>query len=241
MYCRRDADIVVLLDVSVGMKPCLDAVRQRVGAFMDWLSSEVPGRWRLKVCGYRDQVKDGTNWWVENPFVRHVAAAQAQLAAPNMEATGGGSGSESLLDALYTLAKMEQGGPDEAEGPDRWRSRAKADRMVVFVTDAAFKTSMTLPEVAGGTVSDVHDALSASRIRLFGIAPEWAGYAELACYDAAQVEFYATLAAAPALAGLGKEGDCSEAKAVSAAALAAAVGLLDPVLAFVLARGNSLS
>jgi len=218
-------DIVFLLDVTGSMGPCIGAVKDGLNTFITSLTtgdanSESPIKdWRLKVVGYRDQAKDGTNWWVENPFVRDVAAAQAQLAAPNMAASGGGDEPESLLDALYKLSKMEQSGPDDAEAPDRWRFRQKAARVVAFFTDATFKTPLTLPEAVGGTVSDVHVAIAGSRIRLFGLAPEWEGYNELAAGDKMQFEYYATCKDTPALAGLGKDGD--EGKAAMNAAVAA--------------------
>lgn len=217
-------DIVVLMDISGSMQPCIDAVKSSVAAFVQTLESkdannESPIRdWRMKVCGYRDQTCDA-KWFVDNPFVRDVASVQAQLAASRMQASGGGDEPESLLDALYKIAKMEQSGIQDAENPDRWRARGTCARAVVFFTDATFKTPMTLPEAAGGGVDDVINAIMASKIILCGFCPEWEGYYELASVDRAEIDFIARLAETPALAGLGKPGE--EGRAAQSAALTA--------------------
>ena len=116
--------------------------------------------WRVKIVGYRDQPANPSDWFVDTPFVRDVAAVQAQLSAPNMQASGGGDETESLLDALFKLAMMEQAGARDAEDAGRWRERGTSIRAIIFLTDATFKTPMTIPEAAGGGVEDV------KRIRL---------------------------------------------------------------------------
>jgi len=205
-------DIVVLLDVSGSMQECIDAVKGSISTFITGLAAkdannESPIKdWRMKICGYRDHQAGESTWFVDNPFVRDAAAVQAQLSAGNMQAFAGGDEPESLLDALYKVAKMEQAGVQDAEDAGKWRARGTAARAVIFFTDATFKTPMTIPEAVGGGVSDVITALVSSRIILCGFCPEWEGYLELASADRAEFDFVATVSDTPALAGLGKPG-----------------------------------
>lgn len=217
-------DIVVLLDVSGSMQSCIDAVKGSVAAFIGSLSGEDPNNevpvkdWRIKICGYRDHEADGANWFVDNPFVEDVAGVQAQLEGSGMMASGGGDEPESLLDALYTLAKMEQSSVQESADPHKWRVRGTAARVVIFFTDATFHSPMTIEQASGGTVADVITAIMANRIILCGFCPEWEGYFELASVDRAEFEFVATEQDTPALAGLGKAGDAGTAAQKAAAA-----------------------
>jgi hypothetical protein len=188
-------DLVFLLDVSGSMQECIDAVKGSIGSFINTLSSanannEMPVKdWRIKICGYRDHADDSNDWFVDHPFVRDVPTLLAQLDAPTMQASGGGDEPESLLDALYKVAKMEQAGAQETDLPDRWRPRGAATRVVVFFTDASFKSPMTIPEGAGGAVQDVIAAVMGSRIILCGFAPETEGYMELATADRTEMNF----------------------------------------------------
>ena len=79
------ADVVFLIDVSGSMKPCIDALRKNIEAFIDSLSkgeanNAAPVRdWRGKVVGYRDieaAQSEGLPWIVDNPFVRDAARAE---------------------------------------------------------------------------------------------------------------------------------------------------------------------
>ncbi len=177
------------------MQECIDAVKGSIGSFINTLSSknannDMPVKdWRIKICGYRDHEDDPSDWFVDHPFVRDVPTLQAQLGSPTMQASGGGDEPESLLDALYKVAKMEQSGAQEGEMPDRWRPRGAATRVVVFFSDASFKTPMTIQEAAGGAVQDVIAAVMGSRIILCGFAPETEGYLDLAAADRTEMNF----------------------------------------------------
>lgn len=227
-------DIVILLDVTGSMQECIDAVKGSIGNFINTLSTKDANNenpikdWRIKVCGYRDQQQDPEGWFINNPFVREVEAVKTYIAAENMQARSGGDEPESLLDALYKLANMEEAGIQDGDCPDKWRALGTASRVVIFFTDATFKNPMTLAEASGGSVVDVGTGIMAKRIGLFGFVPEWEGYEALGTIDKAQVTFVATKSESPALAGLGKtgeEGRAAQKAAVSA--LAAKAG--DPV------------
>jgi len=219
-------DLVILLDVSGSMQECIEALKGNIRDFVMQMSNKDANNdspikdWRLKVCGYRDQQADGTNWFVDNPFVRDVAAVQSQLTAANMQHHGGGNEPESLLDALWKLAKIEQSGAQDEESPDKWRARGTATRIIVFFTDATYNTPMTLPEAAGGGVADVISALMAAKIIPVGFVPEWSGYLDLAACDPSEMTAYVKVESCPAIAKLGSSreegGEAAQAAAVQA-------------------------
>jgi hypothetical protein len=206
-------DIVILLDVSGSMQACIDAVKSSVSTFIEGLSSrdandEAPIKdWRIKVCGYRDQKVNATDWFVDNPFVRDVPSVQAQIAAANLQASGGGDEPESLLDALYKLATIGEAGVQDTEDPYKWRVRGTSARTIIFFTDASFNQPMTLPEAAGGGIEDVLTLLMSNRIIVCGFCPEWEGYGLLGSLDGCQINLVARIADTPALTGLGKPGE----------------------------------
>ena len=219
-------DIVVLLDVTGSMQECVDAVKGSISTFITSLGAKDANNdspikdWRMKICGYRDHQAQESNWFVDNPFVRDIAAIQAQLSNPNLNATGGGDEPESLLDALYKLAKTDQAGAQDAEDASKWRARGTAARAVIFFTDATFKTPMTIPEAAGGGVSDVITAITTNKIILCGFCPEWSGYLELGTVDRAEIDPVVKVSEMPVLEHLGKPGDAGN------AAMVASVGAL---------------
>lgn len=224
-------DIVVLLDVSGSMQECIEAVKGSISTFINNLQSKDANNgspikdWRMKICGYRDHQHSEANWFTDNPFVRDVAAVQAQVSAANMQAEGGGDEPESLLDALYKLAKMDVAGPQDHEDPNKWRARGTAARAVIFFTDATFKNPMTIPEAGGGGIPDVITAILSGDIILCGFCPEWHGYSEIGVVDKALIDYVAHISDTPALAGLGKPGD------EGMAAMQASIGALKAMVA----------
>jgi len=179
---RGVADIVFVVDVTGSMQPCIDALRENIKVFIDTLASTDANNgspvkdWRGRVVGYRDVKADGErDWIIDNPFVRDPAALKAQLAS--LEARGGGDEPESLLDALYRVAKCEDSAKGEPESDRKWRYRGAAARVVVVFTDATYHPMMSIPEAAGGTGADAKNAMIQTKIRLSVFAPE------LPCYD----------------------------------------------------------
>jgi hypothetical protein len=190
------ADIVFMVDVSGSMKPCIDALRTNIEAFIDSLSkgeanNAPPVRdWRGKVVGYRDieaAQSEGLPWIVDNPFVRDAAALKAQLA--ELRAEGGGDEPESLLDALFKTASMDATPKgSQSEDPGKWRYRSDAARVVVVFTDAPFKETMSIQEAKGGSLQDVANIVMANRIILSLFAPNFEGYDRLSQIDKSEWE-----------------------------------------------------
>lgn len=167
-------DIVFLLDATGSMQPCIDALKTNIFTFVNSLTvkgtnNENPVKhWRARVIGYRDYRCDKVPF-EDKPFVEDAAALKSQLT--NLEATGGGDEPESLLDALYKIATMEQTPKGSTVlDPQKWRYRSDAARVVVAFTDASYHATMEQPH--GGTVTDLINALHNNRIILNLFAPE---------------------------------------------------------------------
>ena len=190
------ADLVFVVDVTGSMAPCIDALRKNIETFTDSLSrgdsnNAAPVRdWRAKVVGYRDfecADADGMPWFVDNPFVRDVAALKAQLGA--LKAGGGGDEPESLLDTLFKVASMPAVPKGtQIEDPAKWRYRSDAARVVIVFTDASFKETMSIPEAKGGSLQDVANVVMANRIILSIFAPNFEGYDRLSQIDKSEWE-----------------------------------------------------
>ena len=190
------ADVVFLIDISGSMAPIIDALRKNIESFVDSLSSggannAAPVRdWRGKVVGYRDieaAQAEGLEWLEDHPFVRDASALKAQLAS--LRAEGGGDEPESLLDALYKVAKMDASPKgSQSEDSNKWRYRSDAARVVVVFTDAPFKETMSLQEVKGGALQDVANVIMANRIILSLFAPNFEGYDRLSQIDKSEWE-----------------------------------------------------
>lgn len=186
------ADLVFLIDVSGSMGPVIEDLVKNVSTFVDSLTTKdannsCPIRdWRGKVVGYRDIECDGSDWLVDNPFVRDAGDLKVQLA--KLKAEGGGDEPESLLDAIYRVATMsatEKG----SELPDRWRYRRDATRVVIVFTDASYKTSFAMPDSGGiGGLGDVKNAITANRIVLAVFSPEMPCYDKFSDVDGSEFE-----------------------------------------------------
>lgn len=184
----KAVDIVFLIDARGGMQPCIDALKNNIGLFFGKFEefgpkSEKPRHnWRARVIGYRDVEADGAGWYDGNPFVRGVPAVEAQL--DSLQATGGGDGADSLLDALYKVAKFGNTGKDgQEESPEMWRDHRQARRCVIVFTDAPFHETTTLPEAPGLAWVDIAGIAMQERLHIFLFAPEMDCHDNLACID----------------------------------------------------------
>jgi len=177
-------DIVFLLDVTGSMQPCIDALKNNIGTFIDTLTTkgannESPVKhWRAKAVGYRDFRHD-REVFVDAPFVEDPTILKSQLAA--LKAEGGDDEPESLLDALHRVATLPAAAKGAQPDADKWRYRSEAARVVVAFTDASYHPTMEQPK--GGTVSDVINALHSNRIILNLFAPEMPCHDELSKAD----------------------------------------------------------
>jgi hypothetical protein len=192
------ADIVFLIDISGSMQPCLDALKKNIGLLVDHMTNSGPDAdafvmdWRIKVCGYRDAMMDGQNWWQEHPFTSDLVQVRHDLAT--LEATGRGDGPTSLLDALWNLAKMPAGSCQGAEvDANTWRHFCDARRCVFAFTDNSCHMVKVSPEARGATFFDVAREVMVARLRLFLFCPEADCYYEVGCIDRSEIEVVGTL------------------------------------------------
>lgn len=178
-------DIVFLLDITGSMQHCIDAMKQNIASFIDFLTTknannQTPVKhWRAKVVGFRDFEEDGEPY-VDHPFVEDADALKAQL--NSLAAQRGGDEPESLLEALYKVATMGQS--DKGAGQfdaNKWRYRGDAARVVIVFTDASYKEKMVQPP--GGTFEDVVNACHGNRLILSIFAPQMDCYDKLSAID----------------------------------------------------------
>jgi hypothetical protein len=161
-------DLVILIDVTASMKPCMEALKKNISSLIETLENlknhndekQFPN-WRMMIAGYRDAVANPSNWFVQFPFTNDVNQLYANLSHPDMECKGGGDEPESLLDALYKLtADMPHTGNEDEPDGLKWRSNLRpvsCRRVISFFTDASFKPVTAIP--LGKTASDIADAI----------------------------------------------------------------------------------
>lgn len=184
------ADIVFLIDATGSMQPSINDIKANIKAFFRTLQTpDANGApcvkdWRARVIGYRDAEHD-REWLVKNPFVRDVAQVEAQLDA--LEAKEGGDEPESLLDALYLVAKC--GSTDKGaqeQDPEKWRYVSEAARCVVIFTDASYKPKTSIPEAAGLSFEDIKNFIDAEHLRISIYAPQMSCHDDLGSIDAVE-------------------------------------------------------
>lgn len=191
------ADIVFLIDTSGSMKPCLTALTQNVGRLIETMvnpganSAATVTDWRAKVVGYRDAKADGDLWWTETPFTSDMAQIRADLAA--LEPKGGGDEPESLLDALWKLARTPVTEKGAVPDPAAWRHRHDAVRCIIVFTDASTHMATSIPEASGATSDDVIREVLNAKFRLFFFCPEAECYHVLSTIDGVEMDFVGSL------------------------------------------------
>ena len=191
------ADIVFLIDISGSMQVCIDALKNNIGVLVENMvnpganASAVVTDWRIKVCGYRDASQDGSLWWEEKPFTPDVSQVRADIDA--LEAKGGGDEPESLLDGLWTLAKLPAAAKGEAADANSWRHHHDAARCVIAFTDASCHMVTSIPEAGGATFDDVAREVMAARLRLSLYAPETDCYQTVSAIDKCEWEMVGSL------------------------------------------------
>jgi len=174
-------DIVFLIDATGSMEPAINDLKSNIKSFFNSLSaadangSAVVKDWRARVIGYRDVAAD-SEWYIDNPFVRDTAKIEKQL--DSLDADGGGDEPESLLDALYKIAKFGSTPKcAQEEDPLKWRYRSEAARVVVIFTDASFHGRTSLSEAPNLDWKEIANLVMQEKLRLSVYAPA------MECYD----------------------------------------------------------
>ncbi len=174
-------DIVFLIDATGSMQPAIDDLKRNIKMFFNQLAkgddngNAIVKDWRARVIGYRD-VNVDDEWYIDNPFVRDPKEIERQLDA--IEADGGGDEPESLLDALYKVAKFGSTPKMvQEEDPTMWRYRSDAARIVIVFTDASFHPTTSLGEAPNLDWTEIANLIMQEKLRLSIYAPQ------MDCYD----------------------------------------------------------
>lgn len=180
-------DIVFLIDATGSMQPAINDLKKNIKLFFNQLNaSDENGTpmvkdWRARVIGFRDVIAD-REWYIDNVFTRDPNEIERQL--DEIKADGGGDEPESLLDALYKVAKF--GSTPKAaqeEDPTKWRYRSDAARIVIVFSDASFHGTTSLPEAPGLDWQEVANLVMQEKLRLSLYAPQMSCYDDLSQID----------------------------------------------------------
>ena len=180
-------DIVFLMDTTGSMQPAIDDLKKNIKLFFSQLNASdengtpVVKDWRARVIGFRDVLVDN-EWYIDNKFTRDPAEIEKQLDA--LRADGGGDEPESLLDALYKVAKFGST-PKAAQEEDdtKWRYRSDAARIVIVFSDASFHPTTSLAEAPGLDWKEIANLVMQEKLRLSIYAPQMNCYDDLSQID----------------------------------------------------------
>jgi hypothetical protein len=177
---RGVADIVLLIDSTESMKPCIDGLKQNIKeAFIKVLEGGGAGggqrplqaiKWRARVISYRDVTADGDKWIeLTNGFVEKADDLRAQLDA--MIAMGGGDPEETALDAIYMAIK-----------DTKWRDKYEAHKYILLFSDADTKGTMhegVVEQDESLEIDHLIHLLVMNRIKVYAVVPETDNYKKL--------------------------------------------------------------
>jgi hypothetical protein len=170
---KGSVDIVVCLDVTGSMAPCIEKLKTHIGrmvhelergAAIEEYQRVIVSDWRIRILGFRDlRFTQHPAMIEDHPFVTTILDVLAQLADPWLRAIGGGGdGPESSLDALYRAASRSA-----------WRRKEDAGRYVLLFTDA-FPISRLHPSTVGQGPDDLKwlvQTLKYNKVRPILFAP----------------------------------------------------------------------
>jgi hypothetical protein len=201
MSTKGVVDVVFCLDASDSMKPCIDGVKAHISSFLEGLKADRQRTWDVRFdflahCAL---------------FTDHGTIGHAHFSLfHNVNNVGEGN---SVLDALYNSQQGRGGrffttdieefkrGLDEIEvagdeGPlvaldscldFPWRNVDECHRVIIFMTDEPFETSSN-PDMERGFLEEILQKTQDLRVLLFIVAPDSAGYEELAEVDKSEYE-----------------------------------------------------
>jgi hypothetical protein len=131
-------DLVICLDITGSMAPCIKGLRRNLGGFVEALESPYYNEgaqcvtkvtsWTMRLVPYRDFNFTKTYAPIidDFPFVSDEEQVKAQIDDPRVKAVGGGGdGPESTLDAMFRAARDSE-----------WRQQQATKRFVIVFTDA---------------------------------------------------------------------------------------------------------
>ena len=200
MSTKGVADVVFCLDASDSMQPCIDSVKTHISSFLEGLKSDRQRSWdvRFDFLAHYAGLGEGGN----------VGHGHFSLYHDGEQGEG-----DDAISALYPAGQGRRGrffttdldefkrGLDKVkvqsdEGPlialdssldFPWRKAAECHRVVIFMTDEPFETSVA-PEVERPFLEEIQQKTQDLRVLLFIVAPESPLYEELAEVDKSEYE-----------------------------------------------------
>jgi hypothetical protein len=149
-------DLVLLMNLSESMKPCLVALQQEIEtvfSYLNDLSHELDYsqldfsitplimRARLKFLGYKGSAIDGSEEWLESPFFEkssHIIDSLNQL-----ELKSGEAEKIPLLESLFKLSKINKADDNTMPDKNSWSPDKEGKqtnfRFVIAFTDVGFE------------------------------------------------------------------------------------------------------
>ena len=170
MQKKGVADIVLCVDISGSMKPCVDSLIDNIQLLFEQMTNNPnrPLTWRARIVSYGDLDVDPTDVAMNNsnPFTSDVNEIKQQLAAlkPLVEKEGGGDEPENTLDAIFLAARDSQ-----------WKTLGEATRFIIVFSDATPKPELhasTVEKNQDKSVNEVTNFLLNQKIRLYLWVPE---------------------------------------------------------------------
>lgn len=193
-------DIVLMIDLSESMKPCLDAIKDQIALlisrldhysgeidYSQWQGSIVPKitRWRIKICGYREPYPARPDYWEESPFMNSTSSIAAYLAS--VQCAGGNDATRPLLDGLWKLAHTPVGSEGALTDCQSWspihEDGQRNQRMVLVFSDADSYVKTKYTEPVKAVLSNVLVAANAANLSVNLYAPESDCHLEICMLD----------------------------------------------------------
>ena len=158
---KTQADIVFCIDATGSMQPCIDGVKQGIGALVEGLKTTANVDYRLRLVGFRDK-HDPTaahEPWTLTEFTPDAEDFLGRLG--DLQAFGGGDAPESSLDALYLAIHSD------------WRRRGTYKCVVLLTDEDAHPTlhSSTYSRPDNTIARVIQDFQELSHVMLHMIVP----------------------------------------------------------------------
>jgi len=169
-------DIVLLVDATGSMGPCIDALKRNIKALFQMIEHDpqMPIKdWRAKVVGYRDYDDNQERWLDDNDFVNNdISSLEMQI--DGLEVFGGGDEPEGLIDAFAYILDMKHN-KEVFEHADMWRD--KVAKIIVHFTDATCHKLGQHPTYRNKTLAEMLGKMTSDNITLISYSPDDS------CYD----------------------------------------------------------
>ena len=182
-------DIVLMIDLSESMKPCLNAIKNQIAVLISrldhfsgeidyslWQGSIVPKitRWRIKIAGYGEPSPARPDCWQESPFLNNTSQITSYLTS--VQCAGGHDENRPLLDGLWKLAHAPvgpEGAPPDCQSWTPFHEDGQRNqRLVLAFSDGDSHVKPKSIGLVDASLSDVLMAANVANLSIHLYAPE---------------------------------------------------------------------